>query len=80
MYPEEIKDVVRARFPDSIKQYEDPTGDQVNIQHMQKDFSYDNTLLPDCFAIIQVYRVMQGDFARAKWPKPPHCRVSTSKK
>ena len=78
MYPEEIKDVVRARFPDCIKQYEDPTGDQVNIQHMQT-FSYDNTLLPDCFAIIQVYRVTLGDFARAKWPKPPHRRVSTKK-
>ena len=42
--------------------------------------SYDKTLLPDWFVIIQVYRVTLGDFARAKWPKPPHRRVSASKK
>ena len=30
IFPAEIKAVVRARFPDSIKEYADPTGDQVS--------------------------------------------------
>lgn len=35
IFPEEIKAVVRARFPDSIKEYTDPTGDQVSTCRLQ---------------------------------------------
>lgn len=63
VYPAVLKNVVRARYPSCLKQWEDPTGDNVCGQCRALHVTILN------FLMLQVYHVTYSDLASIKWPR-----------